>query len=187
MFDENCATGWNLFVFCNTLNGMETFNHRDDFLTPASELAGRVKPLADTASQEAWERALRVAAGGWPLEVAPTPPYLGKPGTEQFTVEVVLDGKVLQHKAIHDPFISTTVIISRLDLFLGWIESLFYSRPFKVQVRVCGTHAAERRIMTMNPVQMMIENRQWEAECAQRPCCSTSTSAGDAMSPSKPE
>lgn len=75
--------------------------------------------------------------------------YLGKEGTEQFSVETVVDGRTIKVQPIHDPFIhNTTVVqISRWDHF----KAIFRRREFRIEVTVRGSEGAQRAIMTLNP------------------------------------
>lgn len=100
--------------------------------------------------------------------VAPQPPYLGEEGTEQFTVTTELNGLPISTQKIHDPFIRTTVTIGWWELLRALLTGLLFWGKLKVNVRVSGSHAAQRRIMTMNPVEMQMENEQWEQDCAAR-------------------
>lgn len=87
--------------------------------------------------------------------------YLGEEGTEQFTVRATVDGELVKEQAIHDPFINTTTItsFSRWRCFLG----IFKGLTVKTQVSVRGSHAAQARIMTMNPFDLQRETKEWEA------------------------
>lgn len=75
---------------------------------------------------------------------------LGEEGTEQFTVESIVDGKTIEVHPIHDPFIHTTVGLkmSRWSHFKG----IFAPPLTKVQVVVRGSEGAQRAIMTMDPI-----------------------------------
>lgn len=74
---------------------------------------------------------------------------LGEEGTEQFTVEVMVDGKIVKSQAIHDPFIhnTTTVWISRWDHF----KAIFKKRVIVVQVGVSGSLGAIKTVMNLDP------------------------------------
>ena len=98
----------------------------------------------------------------------PSPPYLGEEGTEQFTVTTQLNGRRIGQQKIHDPFAATTVILDWKDLFRGLLVGFLFWGRVKVTVSVRGTHAAERRIMTMNPFEMQRENEEWERGCLAR-------------------
>ncbi len=94
--------------------------------------------------------------------------HLGE-GEKQFTVTIHTASGETRTQEVHDPFVTSTVVdkISRWEAF----KSIFKgdeSRTIKTVVSVRGSHAAQRRIMTMNPYQMAIENAEWEADCAAR-------------------
>ena len=78
--------------------------------------------------------------------------HRGEEGTEQFSVETLVDGKTIKVQPIHDPFIhSTTVVsISRWDHFLA----IFRRREIRVQVFVSSSEGAQRAIMTLDPEQL---------------------------------
>lgn len=78
--------------------------------------------------------------------------HLGEEGTEQFSVETLVDGRTIKVQPIHDPFIhSTTVVsISRWDHF--W--AIFRRREIRVQVFVSSSEGAQRAIMTLDPEQL---------------------------------
>lgn len=82
---------------------------------------------------------------------------LGEEGTEQFHVVTRVDGEIVKQQPIHDPFVHDTVINvrSRWSSFLGIF--LLRHRRVKVETSVRGTMAAQRRIMTMDPVEMAAE------------------------------
>jgi hypothetical protein len=86
--------------------------------------------------------------------------YLGEQGTEQFTVETKLDGKVIGKQQIHDPFIHNKTVFT-LDRWSAFKQFL-RPTPIKVEVTVRGSHAAQRRIMTMDPEEMQRENAEFE-------------------------
>ena len=90
-------------------------------------------------------------------------PMLGESGTEQFEVRTLLNGCEIGRQKIHDPFVHTTVVIGWWDLLRSLLR-----RKAKVQVVVSGSHSAQRRIMTMNPVELAMENQAWIEECKQR-------------------
>ena len=75
---------------------------------------------------------------------------LGEPGTEQFTIEVRQDGKLIRSQAIHDPFLfnKTTIAISRWDLFKAMFKRQFITT---VEVSVCGSEGVQRAIMMLDP------------------------------------
>jgi len=83
---------------------------------------------------------------------------LGDEGTEQFSVETLVDGKTIKVQPIHDPFIhSTTIVeISRWDHFLA----IFKPRQIKVQVYVSASEGAQRAIMTMDPARLAKDTQQ---------------------------
>jgi hypothetical protein len=83
---------------------------------------------------------------------------LGKEGTEQFVVEVTVDGKIVKTQAIHDPFVhnTTTVWISRWDHF----KAIFKQRKIIVQVSVQGSPGAQRAVMTLNPEKLAADTRE---------------------------
>lgn len=90
-----------------------------------------------------------------------SPPYLGEEGTEQFTIETEVDGESIgKPQPIHDPFVSHTVKNERgwWSQFLGLF--LVKHRRLSVVVRICGTQAAQARIMTMNPFELQAENEE---------------------------
>ncbi len=90
--------------------------------------------------------------------------HIGEEGTEQFTVATRLNGDLVGPvRQIHDPFIHTTVVIGWRDMLKGLL-----TRKLRVEVTVRGTHAAQSRIMTMDPAEMQRENLEWEEECAWR-------------------
>jgi hypothetical protein len=90
---------------------------------------------------------------------------LGEEGTEQFTVETLLDGKQIALQKLHDPFTSTTVTIG----FRRWetIKQLLRPSLTKVQVIVRGSPSATARIMTMDPREMMRENVERERRASE--------------------
>jgi hypothetical protein len=77
---------------------------------------------------------------------------LGDEGTEQFTVETILDGESIGVQKIHDPFIfnETVIMLSRWDCFL----SIFRRRRICVEVHIQGSLGAQRAIMTLDPERM---------------------------------
>lgn len=83
---------------------------------------------------------------------------LGEEGTEQFTVESRLDGKTIKVQPIHDPFIHSTVGFkgSRWDHF----KAIFRPPVVKVEVIVRASEAAQRAIMTLDPVQLTRETEE---------------------------
>ena len=83
---------------------------------------------------------------------------IGEEGTEQFTVEILVDGKTIMVQPIHDPFIhSTTVVgITRWDHFLA----IFRRRDIRVQVVVRSSEGAQRAIMTMDPRQLAMDTEE---------------------------
>jgi hypothetical protein len=83
---------------------------------------------------------------------------LGEEGTEQFIVEVHVDGRLIKTQPVHDPFIHNTTIvgISRWDHFLA----IFKPRAIKVQVSVQGTEGAQRAVMTMDPYALQRETSE---------------------------
>ena len=84
---------------------------------------------------------------------------IGEEGTEQFTVTIRENGKLIRTQAIHDPFIysTTTICISRWDLF----KALF-RKQFQVQIEtsVHGSEGAQRAIMMLDPVALQEETRE---------------------------
>ena len=93
---------------------------------------------------------------------------LGEEGTEQFTIETRLDGKMISVKPIHDPFISTTVGF-KLD-FKSRFKQLFFPEAIKVEVHIRGSEGAQRAIMTLDPHQLardteeILEQRRYSRE-----------------------
>jgi hypothetical protein len=83
---------------------------------------------------------------------------IGDEGTEQFTVTTRVDGRTIKEQPIHDPFIhnTTVVILSRWDHFLA----IFKRREIRVEVNVWGSEAAQRAIMTLDPVQLSKETEE---------------------------
>lgn len=77
---------------------------------------------------------------------------LGEEGTEQFTVEVLVDGHSIRVQRVHDPFIHSTIGVqaSRWDHF----KAIFRPPIVKIQVVVRGSEGAQRAIMTMDPGQL---------------------------------
>lgn len=94
--------------------------------------------------------------------------HLGE-GEPQFCVTIHTANGETRTQDVPDPFITTTVVdkISRWEAFL-WIFRSDEHRTIKTVVSVRGTHAASRRIMTMNPYQMATENSQYHEECKAR-------------------
>jgi hypothetical protein len=84
--------------------------------------------------------------------------HLGEEGTEQFSVETLVDGKTIRVQPIHDPFIhsTTTVSISRWDHFLA----IFKRRQIRVQVFVSASEGAQRAVMTLNPEQLARDSEE---------------------------
>jgi len=80
---------------------------------------------------------------------------LGEEGTEQFTIDIEFNGRRFPTKALHDPFIHTRIGVSRWDLFKG-----LFSNQFEVRIAVQGTQAVQRAIMTMDPEQLMREEKE---------------------------
>src|SRR4051812_8361166 len=83
--------------------------------------------------------------------------HIGEEGTEQFTINTLVDGKVIRSQPIHDPFIhNTTVIdISRWEHFL----SVFMPKTVKVEVSIRGSEGVQRAIMTLDPEQLAQDTR----------------------------
>lgn len=84
------------------------------------------------------------------------PAMLGEEGTEQFEIITEVNGREVYRRKIHDPFISCTITI-------GWRDCLkaLWRGAGKVCVQVRATHAAQRRIMTLDPVEMLKEENEW--------------------------
>lgn len=82
------------------------------------------------------------------------PYYLGEEGTEQFEVITEVNGREIGRQNIHDPFISTSVTIGWQDI----LRSLLFG--LKIRVNVRATHAAQRRIMMLDPVEMQREEQE---------------------------
>lgn len=78
--------------------------------------------------------------------------HIGEEGTEQFSVETVVDGKTIKVQPIHDPFIRATAVtrVSRWDCFVG----IFIPLEIRTQVVVNGSEGAQRAIMTLDPKQL---------------------------------
>lgn len=88
------------------------------------------------------------------------PTYLGEQGTEQFTVETYVNGERIGERAIHDPFIHTTVVLR------GWRHAwraLF--GEIKVQVSVSGSQGAQRAIMTLDPEKLANDTKEFLEQC----------------------
>jgi len=83
---------------------------------------------------------------------------LGDQGTEQFTVETLVDGKSIQVQPIHDPFIYShaTVRLGRWDHFLA----IFWRRDICVDVVVRGSEGATRSIMTLDPEKLQKDTEE---------------------------
>lgn len=94
---------------------------------------------------------------------------LGANGTEQFTIITRVDGKVIQEKPIHDPFLhnKTVVGVSRWDLFKAMFRKQY---TVTVEVSVRGTEGVQRAIMMLDPVELgretatMLEDRRRSRE-----------------------
>jgi hypothetical protein len=84
---------------------------------------------------------------------------LGETGTEQFTLEIEFTGHKFPAQQLHDPFIRTRIGISRWDLF----KALF-RKQFEVRIRMDGTEAVIRAIMTLDPEQLKRETEEIQ-EC----------------------
>lgn len=85
---------------------------------------------------------------------------LGEEGTEQFSVTSCVDGKIIGEQKVHDPFVRTRVMhtLSRWDAF----KLALNPKAIKVEVTVSGSHAAQSRIMTLDPMDLIRENAEWE-------------------------
>ena len=70
------------------------------------------------------------------------PPHLGEPGTEQFTLTTKLNGKVIDQKTIHDPFVHTRVTTT------WWWQ---FWKPIVVEVNVSATHEMMSKVMQLDP------------------------------------
>jgi hypothetical protein len=80
---------------------------------------------------------------------------LGEYGTEQFTIETRVNGHMIRVQPIHDPFIHSTTVIGWWDL----VKSLFRGEC-RVVVKVCGSEAIQRAIMTLNPRTLQAETEE---------------------------
>lgn len=80
----------------------------------------------------------------------------GEEGTEQFTLHIEFNGRTFPAKLLHDPFIRTRIGVSRWDLF----KALF-TKQFEVRIRLEGTHAVQRAIMTLNPAQLARDEEEF--------------------------
>ena len=83
---------------------------------------------------------------------------LGEEGTQQFTVETCVDDKTVKVEAVHDPFITTTVMVG----FTRWerFRNLFRTSRTKVQVILRGSEGVERAIMALDPEQLGRDSRE---------------------------
>lgn len=84
--------------------------------------------------------------------------FLGETGTEQFTVETRVDGRVVKTQRIHDPFIRNTTVVglTRFDHFLA----IFKRRQIRVEVAVQGGEGAQRAIMMLDPYELQRESEE---------------------------
>jgi hypothetical protein len=84
--------------------------------------------------------------------------HLGEEGTEQFSVETLVDGKTIRVQPIHDPFIRSTtkVSMSRWGHFLA----IFKPRKMCVQVCVNASLGAQRAVMTLDPEQLASDTEE---------------------------
>ena len=81
---------------------------------------------------------------------------LGEEGTEQFSLYIEFNGRTFPAKPLHDPFIRTRIGVSRWDLF----KALF-RKQFEVRIRLEGTHAIQRAIMTLDPGQLARDEQEF--------------------------
>lgn len=90
-------------------------------------------------------------------------------GPEQFTIETLVDGKLIREQRIYDPFLrnKTVVGISRWDLFKALFRKQF---TVTVEIRVDGTPGVMRKVMMLDPkecdreTQLMLEDRRKSRE-----------------------
>src|ERR1700730_6087564 len=75
---------------------------------------------------------------------------LGETGTEQFTITVKQDGKLIREQPLHDPFLwnRTTICMSRWALFKAMFRKQFTTT---VEVSVRGSEGIMRAIMMLDP------------------------------------
>lgn len=83
------------------------------------------------------------------------PLHLGEDGTEQFTIDTRVNGKVVGEQKIHDPFIRSTV---KLRGFGHAWNALFGG--IKVELCLNASEGAQRAIMTLNPEVLEAETRE---------------------------
>lgn len=99
-----------------------------------------------------------------PAQPKPIPTaFLGEPGTEQFNVQTFIDEREIGNEKIHDPFVNTTLQLHWRDCLRG-----LFRRGMTIRFSVSGSHAAQSRIMTMNPLELQKEQEEWEAACVER-------------------
>jgi hypothetical protein len=90
---------------------------------------------------------------------------LGENGTEQFTITVKQDGKLIREQKLHDPFLwnSTTIALSRWDLFKALFRKQFVTT---VEVKVDGTQGVVRAVMMLDPERLQAETEKILADRA---------------------
>ena len=94
---------------------------------------------------------------------------LGESGTEQFTITVKQDGKLIREQPLHDPFLwnRTVVGLSRWDLFKALFRKQYFTT---IEVNVRGTAGVMRAIMVLDPkaleaeTQAILEDRRLSRE-----------------------
>jgi hypothetical protein len=80
---------------------------------------------------------------------------LGEDGTEQFTVETRVNGELIRHQEIHDPFICNTTVI--YGLRAAWVALV---RGIRVEVVVRGSEGAQRAVMTLDPKKLRVDTEE---------------------------
>lgn len=84
---------------------------------------------------------------------------IGDVGTEQWTFTTRQDGRLISEQKLHDPFLhsTTTIAISRWDLFKALFRRQFIT---KIEVSLRSSEGMQRRIMTMDPDEIVAESKQ---------------------------
>lgn len=90
---------------------------------------------------------------------------LGESGTEQFTVEVRVNGQIISTQKIHDPFVHTCVTtrLSRLECLKG----LFFGKyEIRHTVRIEGSAGALRALMSLDAAELARDTEEILREIA---------------------
>jgi hypothetical protein len=80
---------------------------------------------------------------------------LGERGTEQFEINISLNGHKFPAQKLHDPFIRTRIGLGRWALF----KALF-RKQFEVRVSLDGTEGVIHAILTLDPELLSRDTRE---------------------------